>query len=124
MLTHDVSLDEPVSQLTFYRMVQAAVARTRSPSRDPAAAFRIDFGRSVLGRVGGVLYSIGTTLGAKVMAVTSWQLQQPPHGVRAPLTAGAGVKRAARRGAVQQQRALLQLRPLLLLPALHAACGG
>ena len=83
MLTHDVSLDEPVSQLTFYRMVQAAVARTRSPSRDPAAAFRIDFGRSVLGRVSGVLYSIGTTLGAKVMAVTSWQLQQPPQCARA-----------------------------------------
>ncbi len=76
MLTYDVSLDEPVSQVTFYRMVQAAVARTRSASGDPAPAFRIDFGRSVLGRVSGVLYSIGTTLGAKVMAVTCCQLWQ------------------------------------------------
>jgi hypothetical protein len=66
MLTHDVSLDEPISHLTFYRMVQAAMARASSSRADEAAAFRIDFGRSILGRVGGMLYSLSTTLGAKV----------------------------------------------------------
>jgi hypothetical protein len=78
MLTHDVSLDAPVSHVTFYRMVQAAVARTRAASGDSAAAFRIDFGRSVLGRISGVLYSIGTTLGAKVTAAVAAQRVSSP----------------------------------------------
>jgi hypothetical protein len=69
--TYDVSVDEPVSQLTFYRMVQAAAnkARCARPAADPrAAAFDIGFGRSVLGRVCAVLYMIALALGAEVTA--------------------------------------------------------
>jgi hypothetical protein len=65
MVTYDVSLDEPVSQLTFYRMVQAAVARANVS----APQFKIEYGKSVLGRVSGVLYSVGVALGAKVIIV-------------------------------------------------------
>jgi hypothetical protein len=61
--TYDVSVDEPVSQLTFYRMVQAAVARRHGA----AACFKIEFGRSLLGRVSAFLYTAAVGMGAKVV---------------------------------------------------------
>ncbi len=84
MVTHDVSLDEPVSQLCFYRMVQAAVQRlpaivlcqsvtlcmlqaAAAQTDAAAAAFGIRLGRSALGWLGGVLYHMAVALGAKVL---------------------------------------------------------
>ncbi len=67
--SYDVSLDEAVDQVTFWRMVQAAAA---APAPAPAAAaaaaagFKIDFGRSLMGRVSGVLHSLGVSLGSQV----------------------------------------------------------
>jgi hypothetical protein len=123
MTTYDVSLDEPVSQLTFYRMVQT-VANNARASRPPvlaasesdAAAFKIEFGRSALGRVCAALYMIGVALGAKVSVRAAVFLG-------ASLTAAPGVGRSSGGGRVQQQRALQQLRPFFLLLALNAAFG-
>ena len=88
MLTLDVSLDEPVSQLTFYRMVQAAAdkARCARPAAAAAAAFKIDFGRGALGCVGGVLYTIGAALGAKVTAAAATTTRLPPSCSHPPRT--------------------------------------
>jgi hypothetical protein len=64
LITHNVSLNEPVSQFMFYRMVQTAVSRARAGT--PAHEFSIGLGKSVLGRVSGMLYHIGVLMGAKV----------------------------------------------------------
>jgi hypothetical protein len=76
MITHDVSLDEPVSQLCFYRMVQTAMGQTdaSTSSASSSAVFSIRLGRSALGWLGGVLYHMAVALGAKVLAV----LLMPP----------------------------------------------
>jgi len=63
--SYDVSLDEAVDQVTFWRMVQAAAAAPAAAAA-AAAGFKIDFGRSLMGRVSGVLHSLGVSLGSQV----------------------------------------------------------
>ena len=60
-----MSCDEPVDQLKFWRMVQAA-ADGNSAADAAADGFKIEFGRSSMGRLSGVLHSLGVGLGAHV----------------------------------------------------------
>ncbi len=66
-----MSCDEPVDQLKFWRMVQAAADGNAAADAAAAAAaaadgFKIEFGRSLMGRLSGVLHSLGVGLGAHV----------------------------------------------------------